>query len=68
MTVVIVLLKSGGAATYVDPHDTQAMANEMKKILDNPDFRQSLIQKGYDYLDSIKDYNSVKMTRALYDF
>ncbi len=65
-TVDVVVETSGGAATYVDPHDIEAMSQRMAKIIDQPDFRDSLVQGGYDYLDSIRDYDSVRMTHETY--
>ncbi len=65
-TVDVVVETSGGAATYVDPHDIDAMAKEMNKIIEQPEFRQNLIQGGYDYLESIRDYDSVAMTHETY--
>jgi len=65
-TADIVVETSGGAAAYADPYNIEEIAGLMEKIVTQPEYRNSLIKGGYDYLDSIKDYNSLSMTHNLY--
>ena len=65
-TIDVVKETSGGTAAYVDPHNINEIAEMMEKILLEPDFRKQLIQSGYEYMDRVKDYDSVKMTHDLY--
>lgn len=65
-TIDVVKEVSGDSAAYVDPHNINDMATMMEKILLDENFRNELIKGGYDYMDSLKDYDSVKMTHELY--
>ncbi len=38
----------GEAVLYVDPHDTEAIANQIVQILNNKKLREELVQKGFD--------------------
>lgn len=65
-TIDVVKETSGGTAAYVNPNDFNEMARMMEKILLENDFRNQLIKNGYEYMDRLKDYDSVKMTHDLY--
>ena len=66
-TVDVVKETSGGTAAYVDPHNHGEMAAMMEKILLEPNFRKQLIDAGYEYMDRVKNYDSVKLTYDLYN-
>ncbi len=65
-TVDIVKETTGGVATYVDPHNIEEMGERMRKLLEQAEFRAELKKKGHDYIDSLRDYNSVERTHRLY--
>lgn len=65
-TADIVVETSGGAGAYADPYNIDEIAQMMDKIIKEPEFRNSLIKGGYDYLESIKNYDSLAMTHNLY--
>lgn len=48
----------GDAAIYVDPYSVSSIANGIAKVIDNPELREKLIQKGKDRVEyfSIKNY------------
>lgn len=52
----------GDAAIKVNPLDVHMLAESMAKILSNDDFRQKLIQKGYD---QVKKFNWFRVARNI---
>ena len=52
------------AGILIDPLDIEAIAEAMKKILDNPGLKEDLVRKGLSY---IQEYNSTKLSAQTYD-
>ncbi|MFH0852926.1 MAG: glycosyltransferase family 1 protein [bacterium] len=56
----------GEAAHYFDPHNPDNMAQEMSKVLDSDDLRQSLINKGHKQADKYQWDKTAQKTLELY--
>ncbi len=52
----------GDAAYYVNPNDEESIARGMKKVLENPGLKKTLIERGYE---KTKEYSWEKSARKL---
>lgn len=56
----------GDAGIIVDPDDTEALADAIRNLWQNPDLRQILIQKGYARASLFNWDNTARLFRAYY--
>ncbi len=57
---------AGDAAILVDPLDAEALSEAMKKVIENPEFFESLIQKGYLRASEMTWANCAQKTVEVY--
>ncbi|MFC5413009.1 glycosyltransferase family 4 protein [Larkinella bovis] len=57
---------AGSAALYFDPENPDSMREAVEKIVNDPDFRQQLIQRGRQQLQGFSWEKTVQQTLTLY--
>jgi glycosyltransferase involved in cell wall biosynthesis len=55
---------AGGAAYLVDPYDVPAIRNGIMKIINDEDYRQQMLQKGFE---NIKRFNAENIAKQYFD-
>jgi glycosyltransferase involved in cell wall biosynthesis len=58
---------AGGGAAFVDPYQPDSIREGLKKIIENEDWRNELIEKGFKNVERFQLANVSKQYRDLYD-
>lgn len=62
------LEESGGThSIYVDPHDENELAYQIKRVLEDKDLRNKMISAGKEYVEKFSEENCINNLRTVYN-